>query len=269
MKLGIGTYAYGWSFEMNPDTGVPFMSELDLIKKAVDFDLRLLQIGDNLPLHSLDESRMKLFETKLKQENIRIEIGARGLTHSHLSRYIRLCNRFDAAILRFIIDDNDYKPAIGEVVDTINAFVHELEAGNISLVIENHDRLKARDYANIIKQVNSRYVGICLDTVNSMGAAEGLETISETLVPYTLNLHIKDFAISRLPHKQGFVIDGRIAGQGMLDVGKLLGKLRRTGKCNTAILEQWVPFENNICETVNKEQAWAAESVKYLKRLFN
>ena len=267
MQLGIGTYTYGWCFEQYKNTGVLPMTELDLINKTKKFNVSLLQIGDNLPLHTFGENRLAIFEKELQQNNISIEIGARGLSVAHLQRYIHLCKRFGATILRFVIDNDEYKPAIKEVVEVILAALYDLEANNISLVLENHDRLKAKEYASIIKQVNSKHVGICLDTVNSMGTAEGLETIVETLAPHTLNLHIKDFGISRLPHKQGFIIDGRIAGKGLLDLPLLLNKLKQFGKCNSGILEQWVPFEKDINQTKIKELSWAEESMKYLRPL--
>jgi sugar phosphate isomerase/epimerase len=269
MQLGIGTYTYGWCFDQHKNSGLPLMTELDLINKAKEFNVHLLQIGDNLPLHTFGENRLATFEKELEQNNIRIEIGARGITTAHLQRYIHLCKRFGATILRFIIDSDEYKPTINEVAEIILSALHDLEANNISLALENHDRLKAKEYAAIIEQVNSKYAGICLDTVNSMGAAEGLETIVEILAPHTLNLHIKDFGISRLPCKQGFIIDGRIAGKGLLDLPLLLNKLKQFGKCNTAILEQWVPFENDINQTQIKELSWAEESMKYLGPLLN
>ena len=57
------------------------------------------------------------------------------------------------------------------------------------------------------------YVGICLDTVNSFGSLEGPEVVIETLAPYTVNLHIKDFDIRRTDHNMGFTIFGTPAGR--------------------------------------------------------
>ncbi|MDQ4141187.1 MAG: sugar phosphate isomerase/epimerase, partial [Bacteroidota bacterium] len=103
---------------------------------------------------------------------------------------------------------------------------------------------------------------------NSMGAGEGLEQIVDTLAPYTVNLHLKDFGIKRLPHLMGFQIDGRPAGKGMLNVPWLLDKLTPYGRCQTAVLEQWVIPETELSETITKEEDWAIESVNYLRQYF-
>lgn len=79
-------------------------------------------------------------------------------------------------------------------------------------------------------------MGICVDTVNSIGAGESVDYIVDTLAPFTVNLHIKDFGIARLPHKQGFIVDGRIAGEGMLDIALITGILKKYNRCHTCIL---------------------------------
>jgi 3-oxoisoapionate decarboxylase len=76
-----------------------------------------------------------------------------------------------------------------------------------------------------------------------------------------VNLHVKDFLARRLPHAKGFLIEGCPAGQGLLDVPGLLAELRARGRDPNAILELWPPPE-----AAAQEDAWAAESVRYLRR---
>ncbi len=260
MQLGISSYTYGWNVEHG-------MSEIDLIEKANEFGVNLIQIGDNLPLHTFNEERLQIFEKALQKNDITIEPGAKGLTTQHLHQYILLCKRFNAKILRFITDDNHYQPTIEEVISVIKNEADLLDKYDITLALENHDRLKATEYTAIIKSVNKPNVGICLDTVNSLGAGESVETILETLLPYTVNLHIKDFGIVRLPHKQGFVVDGRIAGAGMLNISSLLKKIKACNICHTCILEQWVSPEKENADTIIKEKLWAEKSIHYLQVL--
>jgi sugar phosphate isomerase/epimerase len=135
----------------------------------------------------------------------------------------------------------------------------------VVLAIENHDRFKARELADILRRIDSDQVGVCLDTVNSFGALEGPEVVVETLGPWTVNLHIKDFDIFRASHLMGFTIEGRPAGQGQLDVPWLLDELKAMGRDHNAILELWTPPEATSQETVAKEATWARESIDYLR----
>jgi L-ribulose-5-phosphate 3-epimerase UlaE len=100
-----------------------------------------------------------------------------------------------------------------------------------------------------------------------MGAGEGFETVSEILMPYTINLHLKDFSIKRVAHKMGLMIEGRPAGSGMLKISDLVSRLSVTNCCQSAILELWTPPEPSIEETLVKEDNWANESIEFLRTI--
>ncbi len=269
MQLGIGSFTYGWGVDIsyNESANLKPLNELGLIERAKQFNVHLLQLGDNLPMHEWTEERLKVFEKLLQQNHIVLEIGARGLTEEHLHRYIQLCKRFNSKLLRFVTDGIEWEPTIEEIISIIKNKVSLLHQNNITLALENHDRFKVIEYVEIMNSVNSLQVGICLDTVNSMGAGESVEYIVDTLSPFTVNLHIKDFGIARLPHKQGFIVDGRIAGEGMLDIALVIDKLKKYNRCQTCILEQWTSPEKDNKITIQKELDWAIKSIKNLKQL--
>jgi L-ribulose-5-phosphate 3-epimerase UlaE len=102
-----------------------------------------------------------------------------------------------------------------------------------------------------------------------MGAGEGVETVVDILAPYTVNLHVKDFHVQRVYHMMGFVVEGRPAGKGMLNTEWLLERLAPYKKCQSAILELWTPPEENIQATIEKENRWAEESIRYLKHIIS
>ena len=264
MQLGISSYTFGWNIGVPGMLPAKTFTEFDLIRKATGFGLSILQLGDNLPLHDFDKRRLGDFKIALKKSNLQLEIGARGLTDDHLANYIELAREMESNILRFVIDTDDYEPSPELVIMVIKNHEYLLQRNNIILALENHDRLKARSFAQIIEKVNSKFVGICMDTANSLGAGESIETILEVLAPHTVNLHIKDFGIERLPHKMGFLIEGRIAGGGALNIPALLQKIKFYNQCNSAILEQWVPPLANIEGTIMKEEKWAEKSIEYL-----
>jgi 3-oxoisoapionate decarboxylase len=108
-------------------------------------------------------------------------------------------------------------------------------------------------------------VGICLDTANSFGAGEGLDQVAGVLAPVTVNLHVKDVAISRLPHQMGFTIEGRPLGRGQLPIRRAIDLVRAERRCRSVVLEAWVPPVANMAETVRRELAWAEESIVTLK----
>ncbi|MCY7349311.1 MAG: sugar phosphate isomerase/epimerase [Cytophagaceae bacterium] len=264
MQLGISSFTYGWAVDA---TEVP-MTEVDLLYQTRAFGLTCLQIGDNLPLHTFSEERLQDFYQGTVNQIIRLEIGAKGLRPAHLQRYIQLAGQLQAPLLRFIIDGADYEPKSDEVIAMIRDVLPELASRNLTLGIENHDRFKAVELAAILEAVGSERVGICLDCANSIGANEGLAWVTQVLAPFTVNFHVKDFAIERLSHKMGFLVTGRPAGQGMLDLPWMLEQLSYYNRCQSAILELWTVPESDPLATIEKEASWAEESVAYLKSYF-
>lgn len=263
MKLGISTYTYTWSVGVPGSEPEKPWDELVLLNKATELKVECLQIADNLPLHTMGEARLLNLKQKAIDAGIELEVGARGMTSDMLHRYIEIARKLDSSILRFVIDGPDYRPSVGEVTGIIKAAVPELEKHGIRLAIENHDRLLAREFLNIVQGSQSEHVGICLDSVNSMGAGEGIETITTMLAPYTFNLHIKEFIVERHPHMMGFSIEGRPVGQGQLPLAWMLEQLHP--RCQSAILESWTPPEESIEKTMAKEADWARQSINYLK----
>jgi sugar phosphate isomerase/epimerase len=267
MKLGISSYTFTWAVGVLGSLPENRVSVCGLLEKAAQSGITLLQIADNIPLEKLSNYELRSLYDYSQERGVNLEVGGRGLTHEHTMKCLQAAEALRSPILRMVIDGINFEPSIPEIKGIIRDLLPEFRSRKIKLALENHDRLKARQFEEIIQDTGSEMVGICLDSVNSMGAGEGFETVADILVPYTINLHIKDLTIFRAPHKMGLVVEGRPAGKGMLNIPELISKLSSTGKCESAILELWTPPEPTIESTIIKEEEWAIESLNYLKQL--
>lgn len=257
MQLGLSSYTYGWAVGAG-------MSEIALVERARDFGIGLLQIADNLGFAEFCDSRLDELGRRARGEGVTLELGARRLTPENVRAHLKLCRQLDAHFLRFVADDANFHPAPGDVEATLREIAPELD--DITLGLENHDRFGVQTLRMVIENVGDERVGICLDTANSLGAGEGLSEVLEALAPLTVNLHIKDFTIRRVPYLMGFEVEGAPAGSGFVDVAALVRRLNALGRCSSAILELWTPPEKEPGATLEKEARWAAQSVEYLKR---
>jgi sugar phosphate isomerase/epimerase len=267
MQLGLSSYTYTWAVGVPGSMPPKPLSPNDLADLAAISGLMLVQIADNLPLEKMDKNELINLRKYAAAKGVDIEMGGRGLTTEHTIKCLETANILNSPILRMVIDGAGYEPDLNSVISAIKELLPEFKSRKIKLAIENHDRFKAREFEKIIQSVGSEWVGICLDSVNSMGAGEGFEEVSKILLPYTINLHVKDFTIKRVAHKMGIIIEGSPAGNGMLNIPELLSKLANTGNCNSAILELWTPPEKDISLTIEKESAWADKSIIYLKSI--
>jgi sugar phosphate isomerase/epimerase len=268
VRLGLSSYTYTWAVGVAGHPPGRPVTAADLVRRAAAAGLSCVQVADNLPLDALGDGERRALRTLAAETAVAIEVGARGLTPDRLALYLDLAVFFHSPILRFVIDGPGLEPPIDEVVGVIVAALPRLRAAGVRLALENHDRLKAAAFREIVLRTDPEWVGICLDTVNSMGAGEGTAEVVATLAPHTLNLHLKDFTVERVPHKMGFVVTGCPAGQGLLRIPWLLEEVRRHGRCLSAILELWTPPAPVLEETIAREAAWADESLRFLAPLF-
>lgn len=267
MQVGLSTYTYTWAIGVPGSIPAQPLTAYGLIDLAASNGLHLVQLADNISLANFSDEELNLLSEYAKNKGIAIEPGGRCLSPENFDRYISIAEIFGSSILRFVIDGPGFEPSVDEVAGIIAPKLEWLRESGIKLAIENHDRLRCDEFLEIIRKTDPETVGICLDTVNSMGASEGLKEVVSALAPYTINLHIKDYTIRRIWHKMGFEIEGTPAGAGMLNIPWLLEQIENYGKCHTALLELWTPPEKNLNETLEKEARWADESIAYLKTL--
>ncbi|MFA7491917.1 MAG: TIM barrel protein [Proteiniphilum sp.] len=267
LKIGIGSYTFTWSVGVPGYDNKNSFSAFDLIEKALELKAEVVQFADNMPLENYSRDELVRLLSFAEEKLITIEVGAKGLTLERLEMYIEIACFLHADTLRFIIDGNDYEPSFDTIIKVIRPCIPLLQKTRVRLALENHDRLTCAEFSSIVEACNSPFVGICLDTVNSLGIPEGTEEVINTLSPFTLNLHVKDFSIGRLDHKMGFKVEGTPAGEGKLDITGLFGKLSVKGKCSSAILELWTPFGPTLEDTIARENEWARRSMQYLRQL--
>jgi sugar phosphate isomerase/epimerase len=268
MRLGISSYTYTWACGVPGHLPPRPLSAAGLVRRASEARVGCVQIADNCPLDALTDGERRDLRALGRDLAVAIEVGARGLTPGRLARYLDLAVFFSSPILRFVVDGPGYEPSVDEIVAVVKEILPRLREAGVRLAIENHDRLRATEFREIVLRTDPEQVGICLDSVNSMGAGESVREVVAALAPHTLNLHVKDFAVERASHKMGLLVTGRPAGQGMLEVPWLLDEVQRHARCESAILELWTPPADTIEETLAREAAWAEESLRFLAPLF-
>jgi len=267
MRLGIGSYAYAWA------CGVPGypperpLTAAGLVRVAHSLGVHVVQICDNLPLDRLSPGEIDALAALSASLGVSIEVGTRGIAPEQLSAYVDLAVLLGSPILRVVVDTATDHPSAAQITAMVRWLLPRLRDAGVTLAIENHDRFRARVLRGIMEDADSERIGICLDTVNSLGALEGPDAVMAELAPWVVSLHVKDFVVCRVGHAMGFVVEGRPAGEGMLDLPWLFSALARHGRDPNAILELWTPPEPTLAATIDKEALWVARSVVNLRAL--
>ena len=266
MRPGLGSFAFTWAVGVDGAAPAAPLGAFELVDEAAALGMEVVQLADNVPVAALGDDALTALRDRAAAVGVELELGARGLTSASLERHVAVAQALGARILRYVVDGPGHEPPADDVVALLRAHVPALEAADVTVAVENHDRFTVRELAALVRDVDSPRVGVCLDTVNSIGSGEGLGEALAALAPLTVNLHVKDFVIRRRPHGMGFLVEGACLGEGMLDLAAVLDAVDRDGRCGTAVLEQWAPELPTVAESVAVERTWARAGTTALRQ---
>lgn len=95
----------------------------------------------------------------------------------------------------------------------------------VVLAVENHKDRRAAELVDVLKRLDSRHVGACVDTGNNLSLLEEPLEVVEALAPWARSVHLKDMAVAEYP--DGFLLAEVPLGEGFLDLKKVVETLRR------------------------------------------
>ncbi len=94
----------------------------------------------------------------------------------------------------------------------------------VGLAVENHKDFRSDELADLLKGVGSEFVGVCVDTGNSLALLEQPADTIRLLAPFALTVHLKDMRVEEAP--DGFRLSEVPLGEGILDLKAVVTALR-------------------------------------------
>ncbi len=89
--MGLCSWSYPWSIGVsNGAQPEKKMSALDIMKKAKDYEVNLVQFADNMPLENLTENQLDELAEFSNLNNISIEVGTKGIGVDHLLHFLEI-----------------------------------------------------------------------------------------------------------------------------------------------------------------------------------
>lgn len=197
-------------------------------------------------LGSDDPEHLSKVRRLLEKYHMYAEFATRGLGYDHLLRVVRAADAVGADIIRTYIPITlnaakdretggdgkydlgkirlDFDPAVfEEAVASLKAIVPVLRQYRVRIALENHEYETADELVEVIKKVDSPWIGLHYDFGNAMMAWEDPVEAAKKMAPYTFTTHFKDHIVIPCPEdKYGYVVCGVPAGEGNIDLAECL-----------------------------------------------
>lgn len=94
----------------------------------------------------------------------------------------------------------------------------------VRLAVENHKDYRTDELLELLKRIDSEFVGVCLDTGNSIALLEDAQSTARDLAKWTFTVHLKDMGVEEAPN--GFLLAEVPLGQGVLDLKAIIALVR-------------------------------------------
>jgi sugar phosphate isomerase/epimerase len=261
-RIGLSSYAFFW--QLSEKVSKP----LDLheaLQRTADLGVDLFQVCDYAPLESMSEAEVKDIRATADSLGIALELGTKGIGPEHLRKFLGTADILGAPLLRTMFNVPGHTPSVEEAVAIFTEVLPEFEAAGVKIAVETYEQVPTFRILDVIRKVDSPYLGICSDPANTVAALESPREVIDAVAPYVLNMHIKDFAFSRKEGWVGFTYSGAPLGEGLLDYDYMAGKLQPKERNINQIVEHWLPWQDSEDETIRRENQWTQQSLDFLR----
>lgn len=100
-----------------------------------------------------------------------------------------------------------------------------VEKQEIRMAVENHKDLRTPELLDLVKKLDSPFVGVCIDTGNSIALLESPQETVEALAPHAFTTHLKDMGVEE--YRDGFLLSEVPLGAGFLDLAQIVRTMRK------------------------------------------
>ena len=105
----------------------------------------------------------------------------------------------------------------------------------MKLAVENHKDWRANELVDIMKELNSEWIGVTLDFGNSIALMENPMEVIQSLAPHLLPPTLKDMGVDE--YADGFLLSEVPLGEGILDLPKIFALCKQFNPDTTFNLE--------------------------------
>ncbi|MGA2130678.1 MAG: TIM barrel protein [Bryobacteraceae bacterium] len=160
----------------------------------------------------------------------------------------------------------DWRAAVAQAKLKIDAALRIVEKRRMPLAIENHKDFTAEEMVALMREKQSRWLGVCLDTGNNISLLDEPMALVEALAPYAICTHIKDMAVA--PYADGFLLSEMTMGTGMLDMRRIVDTIRKARPDTRLTLEMITRDPLQVpCLTESYWATFPERNGRYLARI--
>lgn len=234
-ELGVADFSYNVRMRAERSGEMPAQvsNPLDLLRRCHEIGAGGMQCS----LGNRDESYIRQLRGYAADRNLFIE-GSASLPRDtgdveRFDSHVLTAKNAGASVVRVAVGGRRYEQF--DKMEQFRAFAERtwkslqlaepvVARHRMRLAIENHKDFTTPELLDMLKRLDSEYVGVCLDTNNSIALLEDPMEVVRTWAPRTFSVHLKDLDVAG--YEDGFLLADAVLGEGMLDLSAVVKTLR-------------------------------------------
>ena len=214
MLLGLETFSYHLAFAYGT------MNLFDFITRTSELGLDGVEINmegaDLAHLGSDDPGFLRDVRAMTEGLGLFVELDTCDTHPQNLARALDICKALGADRLRVYSSiGGDIKEELAQAVEDFRQVTGLCADYGVRIAYENHEFESSQDVLEVVRRVNSEYVGTHVDTGNSMMVWEDPIAAIANMAPYAASTHFKDHMVIMVEGQP--MIAGVPLGKGSID----------------------------------------------------
>jgi sugar phosphate isomerase/epimerase len=280
MKVGIDSYCYhryfGESYAgLQSDPGKR-MTVWDFVKRARKYRVEGVSI-EACFLPKIDAAFLSRLRDMLDEYNFDrvwawghpdgLRSGTDHAAARDLAKHLQYAAQIGAKVMRIVGGSRRTRPQSWSVhkrqlVRMLKPLTRAAEKHGVVMAIENHIDLLADEMLDLMTTIDSRWLGVCLDTANNLRLFEDPVAVAGALAPWARATHVKDVGVQRGNPREFSFWPSVPLGQGLVDLPEVIRLLERAHY--TGLLAFEIDY---LHPDYGDEEPAIAKSIKYLRSL--
>ena len=240
--IGIGMHSYGyqWRDAKARPAGAKFHDSLTFLQYARQLGAAGVQvaIGDN------DRAYAQRIKAEAEKHRLYFEaqfqLPKDDTDLERFERDVRLARDAGATVFRTAClsgrryetfkSVEEFREFAARSHNSLRVAEPILKRHRLRMAVENHKDWLVPELLEIVRKFSSEWVGICVDTGNSIALMEDAMHVIEAYAPFAASVHLKDMALDE--YGDGFLLSEVPLGRGFLSISRVVEILR---KANPAV----------------------------------
>lgn len=196
MELGLESFSYHLAF------GRGRMDVFDFIGRTAELGLACVQINvaGGPPgwghLGGVDPRHLRDVRSAIEARGLSVEIDTQKTDPEHLRGVLGVCHALGAGVLRtYEKPSGDLEADKDRAAANLAKIVPLCAELGVRIAFENHEYETSADVLDVIRRVDSEWVGALVDTGNSMMVWEDPVRAVKALAPHAVSSHFKDHLV--------------------------------------------------------------------------